>query len=113
GEALDKVRDVVASLHGQRRELERGDPAFSAILQRGQLIRAEIQAHELVEVRRGFLRRETEKSHTDLNELAARAKASQRQRRIGAAGNHQVHVRRETIDEEGHRLVDLAVVYDV
>ena len=49
-EAGDEAGDVVAPLHRQRRQLQRGDPAFGASLQRGHVLRSQIQAHHLVEV---------------------------------------------------------------
>ena len=40
GEARDEARDIVAPLHRERRQLERGDPALGAWLQRGDIARA-------------------------------------------------------------------------
>ena len=42
GEARDEPGDVVAALHRQRRELERGDPAFGAPLERGDVLGREL-----------------------------------------------------------------------
>ena len=91
GEAGDEAGDVVAPLHRERRQLERGDPAFGAPLQRGDVLRRQLQPHHLVEVRGGLVGREAQVGRADLDELAARAQAGQRQRRVGAAGDHQVH----------------------
>ena len=84
GEARDEARDVVAALHRERRQLERGDPALGAPLQRGDVARGQVQPHHLVEVRGGLVGREAQVGGTDLDELAPRAQASQRQRRVGA-----------------------------
>ena len=56
-EAGDEAGDVVSALHRQRRQLERGDPALGAPLQRGHVPRRQPQAHHLVEVRRGLVGR--------------------------------------------------------
>ena len=72
--------------------------------------RREMQAHHLVEVRRRLVGREPQIGGADLDELAAGAQASQRQRRVGAAGDHQVQLRREMVEQEGHAVVDLASV---
>ena len=113
GEAGDEAGDVVAPLHRERRQLERGDPAFGAPLQRRDVLRRQVQAHHLVEVRRGLVGREAQVGGADLDELAARPQPSQRQRRVGAAGDHQVQLRREVLEQEGHPVVDVARVDDV
>ena len=113
GETLDELPDVVAALHRERRQLERGDPAFGPACENGELACREVQCHHVLEVRRGLVGGEPQIGRADLNELAAGAQPSERQRWVGAAGNHQVDMRRETVNEEGHSLVDLAVVYDV
>ena len=43
GETRDEAVDVVPTLHGQGRQLERGDPTLGALLQRGHLARLEVQ----------------------------------------------------------------------
>ena len=53
GEPRDEAGDVVAALHRQRRQLQRGDPALGAVLQRLDVARAvSVQAHHAVEVGR-------------------------------------------------------------
>ena len=44
-EAGDEAGEVVAPLHRERGQLERGDPAFGAFFQNRYLARPEIQAH--------------------------------------------------------------------
>ena len=90
GEAGDEAGDVVAPLHRERRQLQRGDPALGAPLQRGDVACRQVQAHHLVEVGRRLVGREAQVGGADLDQLAARAQAGQRQRRIGPAGDHQV-----------------------
>ena len=113
GEAGDEAGDVVSPLHRERRQLERGDPAFGAPLQRRHVPRRQLQAHHLVEVRRGLVGREAQVGGADLDQLAARSQPGQRQRRIGAAGDHQVQPRRQVVEQERHPLVDVARVDDV
>ena len=80
GEAGDEPGDVVAALHRERGQLQRGDPALGARLQRGDVAGGERQAHRLVEVRRRLVRREPQVGGADLDQLAARPQPGQRQR---------------------------------
>ena len=113
GEARDEAGDVVSTLHRERRELERGDPAFGAPLERRDIPRGQVQVHHLVEVCGGLVRREAQIGRADLDQFAARPQASQRQRRIGAGGDHQVDPRREVLQEERHAALDVAGVDQV
>ena len=90
GEAGDEAGDVVAALHRQRRQLERGDPALGAPLQRGDVLGRQRQPHHVVEVGRGLVGGEAQVGGADLDQLAAGPQPGQRQRRVGAAGDHQV-----------------------
>ena len=110
GEAGDEAGDVVAPLHRERRQLECGDPAFGARLQRGDVPRRQGQPHHLVEVGGGLVRREAQVGGADLDELAARPQAGQRQRRVGAGGDHQVHLRGQVVEQERHPVVDVGRV---
>ena len=77
GEAGDEAGDVVSSLHRQRCQLERGDPAFGASLQSGDVGGRQLQAHHLVEIGRGLVEREAQIGGPDLDEFArARRRAS-------------------------------------
>ena len=71
------------------------------------------QAHHLVEVRRGLVGREAQVGGADLDQLAARSQPGQRQRGIGAAGDHQVQPRRQVLEQERHPVLHLARVDDV
>ena len=51
GEARDEAGDIVTPLDRERRQLERGDPAFGTPFQRGDIRRRQVQIHHLVEVR--------------------------------------------------------------
>ena len=107
GEAGDEAGDVVAALHRQRRQLQRGDPALGARLQRGDVRAGQVQAHHLVEVGGGLVGGEAQVGGADLDQLAARPQPGQRQRRIGAAGDHQVQPRGQVVEQERHPVVDL------
>ena len=112
-EAGDEAGHVVSPLHRQRRQLERGDPALGAGLQRGHVLRRQRQAHRLVEVRRGLIGREPQLGRADLDQLAARPQPGQRQRGIGPAGDHHVQPRRQMVEQERHPVLHIAGVDDV
>ena len=86
---------------------------FGAPLQRGDVPRRQLQAHHLVEVRRGLVGREAQVGGADLDELATRPQPRQRQRRVGAAGDHQVQLRGQVLEQERHPVLDVARVDDV
>ena len=71
------------------------------------------QSHHLVEVRRGLVGREAQIGGADLDQLAARSQPSQRQRRVGAAGDHQVELWGEVLQQEGDAVVHVARLDDV
>ena len=73
----------------------------------------QLQAHHPVEVRRGLVGREAQVGGADLDQLAARPQPGQRQRGIGAAGDHQVQPRRQVVEQERHPLLHLGRVDDV
>ena len=107
GEAGDEAGDVVAALDRERGQLEGGDPAFGARLQRGDIPRRQVQAHHLVEVRGGLVRREAQIGGADLDELATPPQASQRQRRVGAGRDHQVHRCGQVLQQVRHPALDV------
>ena len=93
GKAGDEAGHVVTSLDGQRRQLQRGDPAFGPAFQRGHVLRRQVQIHHLVEVGECLVGREPQIGRADLDQLGSSAQARQRQRRIGAGRDHHVHLR--------------------
>ena len=109
GEARDEAGDIVSPLHRERRQLERRDPPLGAPLQRRNVPCGQSQSHDLVEVRRCLVGRETQVSGADLDELATRSQPRQRQRRVGAAGDHQMDLGGQVLQQEGdpflHRVV--------
>ena len=112
-EAGDEAGHVVSPLHRQRRQLERGDPPLGASLQRGHVPRRQLQAHHLVEVRRGLIGREAQLGRAGLDQLATRSQSCQRQRGIGPAGDHHVQPRRQMVEQERHPVLHIERVDDV
>ena len=108
-----KDGDVVAALHRERRELQGGDPSLGAGFEHVDVRRGDRQAHRVVEVDGGLVGGEAKVGGADLEQLAARPQAGQRQGRVGAAGDHEVDLRRQVLDQERHRLVDLRRFDDV
>ena len=71
------------------------------------------QAHHLVEVRRSLVRCESQVGSPDLDQLAACPQPGQRHRRVSATGDHEVQPRRQVVEQERHRVLDLARVDQV
>ncbi len=107
GEPGDERRDIVATLHRERRELQGRDPSLGARLEHVDVGCVDGQPHLLVEVGGGFVGREAQVGGPVLEQLTARSQAGQRQGWVGAARDHEVHLRRKALDQERHRLVDL------
>ena len=112
-ESCDEAGDVVAPLHRQGRQLERGDPALGPRLQRVDISCGQIQPHRLVEVRGGLVRREAQVGRTDLHELATRPQAGERQRRVGAGSDHEVQPRGQVLQQECHSVLHVVHVDEV
>ena len=68
------------------------------------------QSGRSVEVRGGLVGGEPQVGGPDLDQLAAHPPSSQRQIGVGAGAEHDVHVGREVVQQEGHALADLVVV---
>lgn len=104
---------VLAPPQRQRGELERGDPPLRPLHQGGGVLRGEAQSRHLVEVRRDLVVGEAQIGAADLDQLAARAHPGQRERRVGAAGDHQVQPRGEVLQQERQPVVYVARIDDV
>ena len=113
GEPRDESGDVVSALHRQCRQLDRRDPAFGTHLERCDIRRRQFEPHHAVEVRRGLVGREAQVGGADLDEFAPPAQPRERQRGIGAAGEHQVDLRGKVLQQMGHSVLDLARLDDV
>ena len=100
GETGDERAGVLAALHRQRGQLQRGDPAFGACLERGDVALAQPQTHRAVEVGRGLLGGEAQVGGADLDQLTACPQLGQRQRRVGPGGEDDVQLRRLVLEQE-------------
>ncbi len=107
GEARDEARDVVATLHRQRRELERGDPPLGTSHQRGDLVGRQRQPHHVAQVRRYLVGCEAQVGGADLDQLPAGAEPGEGEGRVYPGGDDQVDLRREVVQQEGHPVVDV------
>ncbi len=96
GEGFDEAGGISrsVSLHGERGQLQAGDPAFGTGFQRGNLFGREVQPHYPIEKLRRFSGREPQVGGTQLGHLSSAAQAGQGQRRILTGGDDQVHLRR-------------------
>ena len=89
-------------------ELQPGDPALGALLERVHVGGGEVEPHHLVEERHGpRVRRQPQVGGPDLGELATTAQPGQGEGRVGAGRQHQVQLGGKVVEEEGHRLVHL------
>ena len=112
GERLDKPGDVSRPLGGarmgpgrQRRQLQPGRPPLGARLERGHECGLQLQPHHLVEEHLRFIGGEPEVRRPHLDELATRTQTRQRERRVGPSAHRQRDLRRQVLQEEGHRLM--------
>ena len=80
GEGLDEAGGVRSPLHGERRQLQAGDPAFGAGLQGGDVLRREVEAHHPVEELGGFGGGEAQVGRAQLGQLAPGTPPGQGQR---------------------------------
>src|SRR5438132_7563071 len=69
-EARNELGDVGPPLYREGRKLQRGNPSFSASLQRSNILCRQLEADCLVEVRRRLIGGEAQIGGTDLDELA-------------------------------------------
>ena len=113
GEAGDEGGGVVAPLHRERSQLQRGDPTLGPSLQRLDVLSRQRQPHHPVEVRRRLVGREAQIGGADLDEIATPPQQRQRQRRVGATGDHQMNLWRQVLQQEGHPVLDVARVDQV
>jgi hypothetical protein len=73
-------------------------------------VRRQFEPHRASEVVAGLVGGEPEVLGPDLDELTARPKAGQRQRRIGAGQEHEMDRRRQVIEHERDAVVDLGPI---
>ena len=113
GEPRDEAGRVVAVAQRDRGELQGGDPALGPGLQGLDVVRVQLQPGGVGEVGGRLLVGEPEVGRADLGELPARPQPGQRQRRVGAGADDQVHLRREVLEEERHARLDLRALGEV
>ena len=94
------------SLHGNRGQLQAGNPAFGARFQGGDVFRREVEAHHLVEKSGGFGGGKAQVGGAQLGQLAAGAQPGQGQLGILTGGDDQVHLRRQVLEQKGEGLVN-------
>jgi hypothetical protein len=91
-EGCDEACRVGSALHRNGRQVQAGDPALGARLQSSDLRLGEVQPHHLVEKFCRLIWGETQIGGAQLGQLAAGAQAGQRQWRVLACGDHQMHL---------------------
>ena len=113
GEGRQEAGNIFTPPHGERRQLQPGDPPLGAALQSGDVFGRQAQAHHLVEERGRFVRRKAQVGGAQFHQLATRAQAGKRKWRIDPAGNDQVHGRRQVVKQKRDRVVDRLRLDDV
>jgi hypothetical protein len=106
-EALHEAGRVVVVLQRDSRQLEPGNPTFGPILQGGHGRCGKLSPSHGTEQGRRLLEGEAQIGLPELGQLAAGPPPRQRQRRVGATGDHQPQRRGEVLEQELQRLVDL------
>ncbi len=119
-ERLDEPSDIVGPVGSagmgagrQRGQLQPGRPPLGARLESGHECGLQPQPHHLVEEDLGFVGGEPEVRGPHLHELATRPQTRQRERWVGPGRHRQRDLRRQVVEQEGHRLVDGGPVDDV
>ena len=93
-ELLDECASVLLRLHGESCQAETRGPALGARQQELHLATVEVEPERIVEERLSLGVTEAELGCPHLGDPAGRPEARQRQRRIGAARDRQMHVLR-------------------
>ena len=113
GERVDEPGQIISVTHGERGHLQPGDPPFGALFQRGNLVRRQIQTHDVTQEGGGLLGGEAEIGRAHFGQFAPGAQTSQRPRRVGAPGQRHVETAGQIVQKEEERLVDLGRGDDV
>ena len=113
GERLDEPRDVVAPTHRQRRQLEPRDPALGALVEGGDVLGGEAEAHHLVEEGVGLGRAEPQVRGPQLDQLAPGPQPRQGQRGVRTRCHGHGHLRREQAQQVLHRAMHGSGLEDV
>src|SRR5215208_1473663 len=110
---LDEGMLVLLVLQGEGGEVDPRRPPFGTLEQDGEVIWTDFQPHLLVQQAVGFLLRECELLGADLVHLSPGPEPPQRQRRVRAAGDDEVDILGEVLQEEGHRLMSGLLGYEL
>ena len=86
--------------------MQAGDPTLGARLQGGDRFGREAETHHLVEEGGRFVGRKAQIGGAQLGQLAPRPQAGQRQRRVSAAGNGQMQLARQMVEQKGQGGMD-------
>ena len=86
-ERPDETGNVLVALHRERGQLQTGDLAFGAALQRGDVRRRECQPHRLGQESGRLVGGEPQIGRPEFRQFAASAEAGEGQGRVGAAGD--------------------------
>jgi len=101
-----KAGRVGVSIQREDGELQAGDPSLGAARDGGQAGRRQLQPGGLPQQGGGLLHGEAQVVLAQLGQLTAGPQPGQRQRRVGAAGQHQPQHRRRPIQQQGETGVD-------
>jgi len=113
GERSDERPAVAAVAQRERGELKPRGPALGPLLQHLDVGGFEIECERAVEQPVGLSVVEAQIAGAKLRELAGRAKAPERQRRLGAGRDHELELARHVTGQERDRGVDQLVRDDV
>ena len=112
-EGRHKPGGIRLSLQRQGGQLQAGRPPFGAGRQRHHRRGGQDIANRFPQQRGRLLGGEPQIAGAQLGELPAGPQPRQRQRRIGPAGQHQVHAQGQMLEQEHKRLVHLLGVDQV
>ncbi len=96
-EGGEKRSDVASALQRESSELQACDPALSAALEGGDVLRGQVQAHHLPQEHARLLGVKPQVGSPHLDELPTRSQACKRQRRVRATREDQVQLRRQVL----------------
>ena len=102
----NQARHILPVSDRKRRHLQTGNPAFRAADQRADIFRGEFYSHSAPQKGRRFLRGETQVRLTQLGQLSACSQARQRQRRIFARRDGDMHLRRLMFEQKSEGLMN-------
>ena len=90
---------IAAVAHGKGGHLQSGDPALGALFQGGNIFRGQLHAHQVVQEAGCLVRGEAQVIAAHFVQLATGTPTRQRELRVGAAGDDQVHAGRLMVEQ--------------